>query len=172
MSDIVVGRVRGAHGLGGELRVEKRTDHPDEVFVEGRVLRVLEGRWGGVPDRLTIVSARVHGKGLLVRFAGVEDRGAAERLTGRHLAVPREELPELGEGEFFLHELVGCEIRLADGGPVGRVEAVYDAAGTPLLGVVVAGRERLVPFREGVVRDVRTKERRIVIDPPPGLLEV
>lgn len=158
--------------MSGEIRVEKRTDNPDAVFVEGRVFRIPEGGPGGLLDRLTLAEVRPHGKGLLVLFAEIGERAVAERYTGRYLAVKREELPELGEDEFFLHELVGCEVRLAGGEPVGTVETVYDAAGRPLLGVVSGDRERLVPLGPEVVLEVRTEERRIVIDPPPGLLEV
>ena len=114
---------------------------------------------------------RPHGKAILARFAEITDRTLAERMTGAHLSLPLSELPELEEGEFFMHDLVGYEVVLVGGTVVGSVGRVYDAAGQTILGVDGADGEQLIPFNGQIIREVEPEARRIVADPPPGLLE-
>jgi 16S rRNA processing protein RimM len=87
------------------------------------------------------------------------------------LSLPLSELPELEEGEFFVHDLVGYEVVLVGGSLVGSVGRVYDAAGQTILGVDGEGGEQLIPFTGQIVREVKPEALRIVVDPPPGLLE-
>ncbi|MBT8461835.1 MAG: ribosome maturation factor RimM [Gemmatimonadetes bacterium] len=171
MEEIVVARVRNAHGLDGEVLVELLTGDPDDVFAVDRVLRVSGGRERG-PGRLTLKGARRHKGGLLLRFQEVSDRTAAERLQGRELAVPQEELRQLEEDEFFLHDLVGYAVVRVSGEPVGDVVTSYETGAQLLLGVSAGGDEILIPFGRQLVTEVDRDARRIVIDPPPGLLEV
>jgi 16S rRNA processing protein RimM len=170
MDEIVVALVRNAHGLDGEVLVELLTGDPDEVFVEDRVFRVPGGA-GRRLDRLTLTGARRHKGGLLLRFREIADRTAADRLRGRELAVPGDELRKLEEDEFFLHDLVGYTVVRQDGEPVGDVTTSYETGAQLLLGVTAGEREFLVPFGRQVVTEVDREVRRIVIDPPPGLLE-
>jgi 16S rRNA processing protein RimM len=171
MDVIAVALVRRAHGLDGELLVQLLTGDPETVFEEGRVFLVMGGA-GGAPERLTLEASRRHRGGLLLAFREIADRAAAERLRGLDLAVPVDELRELAKDEFFLHDLVGYVVVRADGSAIGAVATVYETGGQMLLGVAEDGREVLVPFGRQVVMDVDRDARRIVIDPPPGLLEV
>jgi 16S rRNA processing protein RimM len=170
MDVIVVGLVRKAHGLDGELLVELLTGDPDDVFTVDRVLDV-QGASGRGPDRLTVMGARRHKGGLLLRFREIGDRAAAERMQGRELALAVEELRDLDEDEFFLHDLVGYAVVRADGEPVGDVVTSYETGAQLLLGVMDGEREILIPFGRQLVTEVDREARRIVIDPPPGLLE-
>ena len=170
MDEIVVGLIRNAHGLGGEVLVELLTGDPDDVFATGRVFRV-EGGQGRGPDSLTLTGARRHKGGLLLQFQEIGDRTAAARLRGRELAVPGDELRKLDEDEFFLHDLVGYTVVRLDGEPVGDVTTSYETGAQLLLGVTAGEREFLIPFGRQVVTEVDREVRRIVIDPPPGLLE-
>ncbi len=170
MAEIAVALVRKAHGLDGEVLVESLTGDPDDVFVTGRVLRVAEGAAKGT-DRLTLTGARRHKGGLLLRFREVGDRTAAESLRGRELRVPTEELRQLDDDEFFLHDLVGYEVVRVSGEPVGDVVTSYETGAQLLLGVAAGEAEILIPFGRQLVTRVDRDARRIVIDPPPGLLE-
>ena len=170
MDVIVVGLIRKAHGLDGELLVELLTDDPDDVFAIDRVLEVA-GATGRGPDRLTVMGARRHKGGLLLRFREIRDRNTAELLQGRELALPLDELRELDEDEFFLHDLVGYTVVRADGEPVGDVVTSYETGAQLLLGVGDGEQEVLIPFGRQLVTEVDREARRIVIDPPPGLLE-
>jgi len=171
VEQIVVAFVRRAHGLKGEFQLHMRTDEPESVFEAGLEFTVAAAPQG-LPDRLTLEWAKPHGRAWRAKFAEIGDRTIAERYTGRELTLPRDELRDLDADEFFVHELIGFAVLLVDGTPVGDVDDFYDASGTVLLGVVSEGRERLVPFTGDVVSKVDVDERRIVIDPPDGLLEI
>lgn len=170
---VVVGTVRRAHGLAGELLVALDTDFPEAVFAEGRVLGVQGRGAAGLPKTLTVVEGRPHQADWILRFGEISDRTLAERYRGLQLWAERSELVEPSEGEYFLHDLEGLEVLLEDDSPVGRVDRVYEAAGCPYLGVRrEEGGEVLVPFIEAFVQDVDTEAGVIRIRPPAGLLEL
>lgn len=176
MDGIVVARIVRAHGLQGGLLLHLETNSPEEVFRPGVSLRLLEGHPGlpprELPARLTVTEAAAHGKSWILHAEEIEDRSFAERFAGAWLALPAEELPELREGEYFLHDLLGLEVVDEELGRVGEVEEVYDVPGGPLLAVWVDGRERLLPFRREMVSEVDLDERRVRTRLPAGLLEV
>ena len=87
------------------------------------------------------------------------------------MALPTEKLRQLDENEFFLHDLVGYTVVRLDGEPVGDVTTSYETGAQLLLGVTAGEREFLIPFGRQLVTEVDREVRRIVIDPPPGLLE-
>lgn len=170
--EVVVGLVRKAHGIQGELLVASETDFPEEVFTEGRVLGVRGRDAFGLPDRITLAGARPHNSDWILAFEEIGDRTVAERYHGLELWVARSELVEPAEGEYFLHDLEDMDVRLEDGSSVGRVTVVYEAAGAPVLGVRGAKGEVLVPFIAAFVKDVDLEAGVIRIRPPEGLLEL
>ena len=101
----------------------------------------------------------------------VADRNAAETLRGARLGVPREELPELPDGGYLLHDLVGMSVCDA-GETIGVVRDVYDQPGAPLLALDVSGRERLVPFQADLVEDLDFRLGVVHMTLPAGLLEI
>jgi 16S rRNA processing protein RimM len=136
---VVVGVVTGVHGLQGEVSIQNRSDNPDRWNPGNEVLRE-DGA------ALTIESSRRHGRRLLVRFEGIADRNAAERLRGAVLVVPESWLPPLAEGEWWAHQLEGCEVRTVAGRVLGVVrEVVPNPANDLWVTVDAEGRETLVP---------------------------
>lgn len=171
---LVVGHLSKPHGNKGEILVWPLTDRPDEVLAPGRELLAGDdqGEPGEDPVPLTVQGARPYRKGLLVRFEGVEDRGAAEVLASRYLLAPADELGEPEEDELYYHELLGLEVETVDGERIGRVREVYETEPSHLLEVKTAGRVHLVPFTKRVVVEVDRAGGRLVIDPPEGLLDL
>jgi 16S rRNA processing protein RimM len=171
VTEVAVGRVAKAHGVGGELAVDVHTDEPDARFVADAVL--LAQLRDGTRRALTVISARRHGERLLVRFAEVPTRDVAEALRGALLLVDVAELPPSEDpDEFYDHELEGLEARLADGTRVGTVLEVAHGPGGDLLVLKLdGGREALVPFVRAIVPEVDVPGRRVVLDPPEGLLD-
>jgi 16S rRNA processing protein RimM len=171
---LIVGLVRKPHGTRGELFVESLTDHPGDVFVSGVVLRPGDAS-GRVPDPdapgLRVLSARPFRDGWLMSFAGVDDRGAADRLRGRDLLIERSRLPALAEGEVFRHQLIGMQVYTMGGAHVGEVRAFFEVRPADLLEVRTPTGAVLVPFHRHLVREVDVEGGRIVIDPPEGLLD-
>ncbi|HXF57324.1 MAG TPA: ribosome maturation factor RimM [Actinomycetota bacterium] len=162
---VAVGRVTRAHGVKGEVAVLPLSE------VEGRFApgsRVFVGE--GEDRPLTVRKVRGPHRGrLLVFFEEVRTRTAAEELRGAYLFVPAEWAPELPEGAFWAHELVGCEVTTEGGRSLGRVREVIH---TPANDVWVAEGEAgevLVPALREVVASVDLAARRVVVREVPGL---
>jgi len=165
---VVVGRIGRPHGIRGEVTVETRTDEPEERFAPGAVLSV-----DSPVSELVVDRAHWHSGRLLVSFSGVDDRNQAEELRGLLLHVERDpdELPD-DPDEYYDSTLSGCRVELVDGSAVGEVLDVVHLPAQDLLVVRMADdREVLVPFVEAIVPTVDIALRRIVIDPPGGLLD-
>lgn len=149
------------------------TDDVAGVYAEGRTLLLGDGEGRPFEPQvgMEIAGARSFKGGLIVRFAGVRDRDAAELLRGRTLLMAAAEARPLEADEYFFHDLAGLEVFTVAGERVGRVTDLYEVGPGHHLGVDDGRRERLVPFIEAIVREVDLKAGRIVIDPPAGLLD-
>lgn len=167
---LVVGRVARAHGIGGEVAVDVRTDEPDSRFALGQVLETDPADRGP----LTVERTRWHSGRLLVQFAQVPDRTGAEALRGTLLvadsstsAVPAD------DDDFWDHDLVGLRAETADGTELGVVAEILHPPGAPLIAVRRPdGAELLVPFVRAIVPTVDLSAGRIVVTPPDGLLDL
>jgi 16S rRNA processing protein RimM len=171
---VIVGRVRKAHGIRGDLVVEPISDEPDAIFASGR--RVFAGTATGDPAKdgktLTITSVSPFKGGYIVHFDEIPDRTAADTWRERYLLVPADELEPLAEDEVYIHELPGMRVVLENGEDVGVVDATYELPQGLTLDVKrpTGGSTVLIPFDRVVTRlDRETKV--ITIDPPAGLLD-
>lgn len=171
---LLVGRVRRAHGIRGELVVELLTDAPGAVFAPGR--RLFAGTTGGGLDpkgqTLVVKNASPFKGGLIVHFEELHDRSAAELWRERYLLAPAADVPPPDEDELYLHDLIGMRVELEAAEPVGSVVAYYELPQGVVLEVKRGkGDMVLVPFSEQIVVDVDEEERVIRIAPPEGLLD-
>lgn len=169
---IIVGRVRKAHGVRGDLVVEPITDEPDAVFAPGR--RVFAGTVTGDPAKgmpeLHIESAGPFKGGFIVHFAEIADRTVADTWRERFLLLPAGELEPPGEDEIYVHELIGMRVELESGEPVGSVTQFYELPQGLTLEVARANGSVLVPY-DRIVTSVDREARLIRIAPPEGLLD-
>ena len=173
----VVGMIRNAQGIRGEVVVEPLTDTPDIVFAPGR--RVLVGdRSGnapldtrGLPSSLTVDSAKPFKGGFIVKFSDVADRNAAELLRGRYLLAPFEELEPPAPGEVYLHDLIGMHVELDSGQHVGEVTSYYELPQGLTLDVATAAGSVLVPYRPEVIELTDADARKIIVKSDVGLFE-
>jgi len=159
---VVVGRITRPHGLKGELSVLVLSE-VDGRFAEGALVYLEDGR------ALTVESARRHRSGLLVKFREVADRTAAERLARTVLVVPASASPELPDGSWWDHHLVGCEVFTESGRSLGTVREVIHTAANDVWSAVSGDRETLIPALKDVVVSVDTAGKRIVVREVPGL---
>ena len=170
---IIVGRVRKAHGIRGDVVVEPITDEPDAIFAPGR--RVFAGTVSGDPAKgtpeLHVESASPFKGGYIVHFAEIAERSIAETWRDRFLLLPSDELTPLGEGEVYVHELSGMRVELVSGEPVGVVVATYELPQGLTLDVKRDAGTVLIPFHR-IVTSVDRDARVIRIDPPEGLLDL
>jgi len=164
---VVVGRIGRPHGIRGAVSIELRTDEPERRFAVGSSLVADSG------VELTVASSTWHSGRLLLTFEGYPDRTAIEQLRGQVLSVERDddEQPEDPE-EFYDSALVGCEVFDDRSTLIGVVREVTHLPSQDVLVVATADeREVLIPFVEAMVPIVDIGNRRIVIDPPSGLLD-
>jgi len=166
---LVIGRIGRAHGIQGQVGVEVRTDDPDGRFAVGNVIATDPPELGP----LTIAGSRWHSGRLLVRFAGTDDRTAAEALRGTVLVIDVDETDRATEpDEYYDHHLVGLRALTPAGVEVGTVTEVLHLPAQDVLAISrVDGVEVLVPFVAELVPVVDLDAGTLIVEPLPGLLD-
>lgn len=157
---IRVGRISGLFGVKGWVKLYSYTE-PRQALLEYDPLMLGENE-DLRPARLA--EARVHGKGLIACFEGIEDRDQAAALVGMELSVLRSQLPEMDPGEVYWVDLIGLAVVNVKGEMLGTVERMLETGANDVI-VVTGERERLIPFvREQVVKQIDLAAGRIVVD--------
>jgi 16S rRNA processing protein RimM len=160
---VLLGAIAGAHGVKGLVRVKSFAAAPKAIADYGP----LEDQAG----RRVVLSLKGGSDDLLIaRIDGVTDRDQAERLKGTELYVPRGALPATDADEFYHADLVGLEVRLADGSRFGTVRGVHDFGAGDSLEIERDEGDMLVPFTRAAVPTVDIEGGYLVLDPPAGLL--
>lgn len=171
--EVVVGRIGKPHGLRGEVTIDVRTDEPDRRFSPGTTLRAQPPQGSASPlTSLTVTRARWHQQVLLLTFAEIDGRDAAEAARGivLHATLGPEDAPEDPE-EFYDHQLIGLAAYDEAGTHLGEVTAVVHGSAQDLLTVRTPdGRDALVPFVAALVPEVDVEAGRVVIADRPGLV--
>jgi 16S rRNA processing protein RimM len=124
------------------------------VFVDEKPMKV-ERTW-------------MQGDQLIFKFQGVDTISDAEKLAGAEVAIPFEQRTALGDNEFFLSDLIGCEVVDGTGHPLGLVTDFEETGGVPLLHV----GDLLIPFAKSICTTIDPDNKRIVVNPPNGLLDL
>lgn len=169
----IVGLIRNAQGIRGEVVIEPLTDAPDAVFASGRrvFMGAAPGKSGGEEKPMTVASSRPFKGGVMVKFEEVADRTGAELLRGRYLFAPFDELQPPRENEVYIHDLIGMRVKLDTGEIMGEVTATYDLPQGLTLDVKAAGGSVLVPYRPEVIAHVDTEAREVVVRAEVGIFD-
>lgn len=169
---LTLGRVIGAHGLRGELRVRLFDETDNNLRALSSVwLAREEGDPRAVEARVRAVGSGRRGEARLA-LEGVDGREAAEALRGRLVQAGVAELGPLEPGEYYQFELVGCRVEDGEGRVLGVVSGIWETGAPDVLVVVDdSQRELLIPAAREILREVDVAGRRITIDAPPGLLD-
>ena len=166
----VVGRIARAHGNRGEVIVNLDTDFPQDRFQPGAEV-FIERR--GVVEALRLTNVRFQHERPVLAIEGVETMNDAEALAGCELRVPVDRLAALPAGTFYRHQLIGCRVETQSGAAIGVVKDVEGTVGGSRLIVDSGSRgEILIPLAAGICTAIDVAGRRIVIEPPEGLLEL
>lgn len=162
---ILVGRVVGAFGVRGEVKLESWTEPRSAIFgYRPWILRDARG----VERELMGVRGRQVGKGLSAEIPGIEDRDAAEAMRGTEVWVPRSALPKAADGEFYWIDLEGLEVVNTEGHAMGRVSHIFATGANDVLVARDGDRERMIPFvRPQFVTDIDLEAGRITVDWDP-----
>jgi len=167
---VVVARAVRTRGLKGELVAEVLTDFPERFETVSELHGVGPS---GELESFKLESYWFQNDRMVLKFAGFDSVDAARSLVGYEFGVAEADRVELPENEFYDWELEGCQVEIKDGTLLGRVREVMRTGGVNVIVVESAdGREYLVPMAESIISQVDTSVKRIVIDPPEGLLDL
>ena len=170
---VTIAALRRARGIKGELAAVSESDDPERFQRLGRVFLALPDE-PGLGREIEVERVWLHGDFPVFKFRGVDSMSDAEPLAGDEVRVPVSERRPPRPGEFFLSDLVGCEVvHRKDGARLGLVTNWLDAGGPGLLEVRDgAGGQYLIPFARSICVLIDPAAKRIEIDPPEGLLEL
>ncbi len=141
---ILMGRIHGAFGVRGELKLESFSDPPDAIFrYRPWTLRSAQG----IERELDGARGRTTAKGIVMQVPGVEDRDAAEALRGGEIFVPRSALPPPKPGQYYWVDLEGLRVVNTEGADFGTVSHLFSTGANDVL-VAQGDRERMIPFLE------------------------
>lgn len=159
---VLVGVVRRPYGQGGEVRVDELSDYPQR-FAPGAAITIAG-------DAFVIARSRRVKRVRVLKLEGVDTREAAAALANQDIHVDAAELQPLPDGTYYHYDLIGMAVATADGAELGEVNEILATGANDVLVIEGESGEALVPLIADVVKSVDTDARRIVIDPPPGLL--
>lgn len=166
---ICVAHIARPQGIRGEVIAVLLTDFP-ERFAKLDVAQVKIAN--GETRRLLLQKFWLHKGRIVLKFAGFDTMNAAEELRDARVMVTREQLVPLPKDTFYDFDLAGCEVVTASGQHIGQVANVENYGAAPLLVVNDGIREHLIPLASSICIDVDVPRKRIVIDPPEGLLDL
>jgi 16S rRNA processing protein RimM len=164
-TSVLLGVITGAHGIQGAVKIKSFTGDPADVAAYGP----LSDKSGQRSFTLKIVGEQ---KGLVIAtLEGIRDRNAAEILRGVELYVPRDRMPPVEEGEYFVEDLIGMEVFSQEGSALGTVKGVHEFGAGPILEIAFQdGREELYSFSHANFPEVDVHARRIIFCPPDVLI--
>jgi len=166
---IIVAHIARPQGVRGEVIADLLTDFP-ERFDDLETARVIKSN--GDLLMLRLENHRPHKGRVLLKFAGYNDMNAAQDLRDARVMITRDQLVELPEDNFYQFDLIDCDVVTTGGQSVGHVVNVQNFGAAPLLVVKDGDREHLIPMTSSICPEIDIAQKRIVIDPPEGLLEL
>ena len=169
---VTIARLGRTWGIRGELTAISLTSWPERFQQLGEVFLFLNGAPVG-ESRFQVESVREHARAWIFKFRGVDTISDAELLRGAEVRIPFAERVALGEGEHYLSDLIGCEVReRRTGDLVGHVTGWQDAGGAGLLEVGDGKEPLLIPFARNICVEIDTGAKRIVVELPEGLRDL
>ncbi len=158
---LVAGRLHRTHGVKGEIEFEAVTDFP------GRIRKGLTVYLGDEHRPLKIVDRRPKGQQLLLTFEGYENREEAAQLRNQWVYTHSAGLPDLPEGEYYHHQLIGMRVVGPDNQELGRLEEILETGANDVYVVLtLEGKELLIPAVEDVIVNVDLGQGVMVVKPP------
>lgn len=168
---LIIGKLGGAHGVHGEMRVSPITDDVRRFRALSDCVILTPSEKLLRPAKVT--EKRITGETVLVSFEGVSDRDEAQKLTGFYLAVKRGDAPQLEKGRYYIADMIGCAVTDEELGCIGRISEILQTGANDV--IVVKRQEKqdlLIPFLKDVVTDVDVFAQKVTVRLPDGLLEI
>jgi len=166
---VIVARAVRTRGLKGELVAELLTDFPERFESLEELIAVSPD---GERQTVKLENFWFQNGRVILKIESFDDVNSAKVFIGFDFAVPEADRVQLEADEYYDWELEGCTVNTVDGDSVGIVSSIMKTGGTEILVVSDAEVERLVPLAASIVKDIDRANKRILIDPPPGLFEL
>lgn len=167
---VVMGRIVAPYGVYGWLKVVPDTEAIDGLFDYDTWWVGKDGNW----REMVVETAKIHNDVIVVKLEGIDDRDAAFACKGKQIAVPRDQLPEPDENEYYWSDLIGLRVTNKQGVEFGMITEVFETGANDVLVVkpqVVSAdtekdksQERLLPFIADVVLDVDLEAKSMLVD--------
>lgn len=157
---LVLGQITGLFGVRGWIKVFSYTEPREAVLNYKSWLLSRQGEW----QAATVAEGKRHGKGVIARIEGFDDRDLAATLIGTEIGVPRDELPEPEDGHYYWSDLEGLRVVNRDGTEFGELAYLLETGAHDVM-VIKGEEERLIPFvKDEVVIDVDLAAGVITVD--------
>lgn len=163
-----IGEIVTTHGLKGWLKLHPY--NPETRSLQTAKTLYLEKGEAHLARELE--AARPWKRDFLVKLRGIDDIAAAERLVGCRVEVAEEELEPLRPGEYYYHQIIGCDVFDSGGRWLGRITRLWSKPGGDLYVVSGSEKEWLVPAAKEFLARVDLASRRVIVELPEGLLEL
>ena len=169
---MLIGEIVAPQGLKGDIRIKPKSDFPERFTKPGK-------RWiqkdNELPTEIQLIQGKLNpGKSIyILSIEGISSRSSAQQIIGWNLVIPIDSRPNLNNDEYHYYDLIGLEARI--GSEKTLIGYVIDLikGGNDLLEIeLVGGKKVLVPFVREIVPEIAIKEKWLLLNPPPGLLEL
>ncbi|WP_308639221.1 ribosome maturation factor RimM [Paenibacillus silvisoli] len=165
-----VGKLVNTHGIRGEVKVVSQTDFPEERFAPRSILTLIHPETKQTME-LEVQSARLHKNMYIVKFRGFDNINDVEKYKGWELKVSKEDMVELEEGEYYHHQIIGCQVVTEDGDVLGEIKEILSPGANDVWVVKrPKGKELLIPVIDEVVLDVNVAEKLVKVHLMEGLI--
>lgn len=165
-----VGKIVNTHGIRGEVRVISQTDFPEERYAIGNKLALFMPG-SQKPEYLIIASHRRHKNFDLLTFEHHPNMNDVEKYRDGILKVSEDQLGDLNEGEYYYHEIIGCEVVTLEGVGIGKVTEILETGANDVWTVSPEkGKPHYIPYIDDVVKEIDIDNKKIIIDALEGLL--
>lgn len=164
-----LGYITKVHALRGEIIIVLDVDFPEDYEGLEHVFVANDSRF--IPHFLEHFVLQPNNRAL-AKFEGIESVEEAARLVGMQVYLPIDKLPELGEDQYYFHELIGFTVHDEVHGELGEVKQIYDLQTQDLISLEYKGKEVLIPIQDGIVQKVDKAGEKVFCRLPEGLLEI
>ena len=161
---VIIGRILAPWGLQGKLKVEVITDFPERFTPSAQVYLNQQP--------VTIEQVEWHKGRLMIKLDAVSSVEEARKLRGQYLEIPTSQLQPLPEGEYYLFQVIGLEVKTTQGERLGKVTEIITSASNDTYVVNGDRGEILIPAIEDVVKSVDLGRGEMTIEPIEGLLDL
>ena len=166
---VMIGEIIKPHGVRGELKVYPYSEQP-ENFRQYKKIILLEPAGSGT-ETYNVVKSREQGKLAILQLEGVRTREAAEVLQGSAIGLRKADFPEPAAGEYYWHELAGLQVFTESGRELGKVDSLFATGAHDMLVVSRGKQEYFIPVNDEIIKEIDRQAGRVIVTPPPGLLE-